>query len=104
MDGRKFKDEAELEDYCCEYAWKEFGLSNMKIERVGKGIPDRMFFRRWTPRSVALFFVEFKDLGEEARKFQADMHDKIKLESGVDTYVCDNFEDFKDLCHAEVYT
>lgn len=103
MTEPSFENEWQLETECCQHAYMRYGLSNLKAEKLQKGFPDRVFFRKWTKNKTVMFFVEFKDEGEEASKFQQNIHDKIRLETGIPVYVVDNYDQFKEICYAEVY-
>ena len=99
-----FKNEKKLEDACCDYAIREYGISNLKIERVRKGLPDRLFVRRFIKiKTVVIFAVEFKDLGQTRSTFQKDVNDAFTLETGVPVYEIDNMVDFQRIIHDEVY-
>ena len=81
-----------------------YGISNLKIERVRKGLPDRLFVRRFIKiKTVVIFAVEFKDLGQTRSTFQKDVNDAFTLETGVPVYEIDNMVDFQRIIHDEVY-
>ena len=101
-----FKNEKELEIYCCTWAITNHNLVHVKMEVPGqKGWPDQLFFKGNVRghRKITMFFVEFKDLGEKPDKLQKLIH-KIIRASGIRVHVIDNFEDFKDACHVEIHT
>jgi hypothetical protein len=100
--------EKDLEEDCCHIGWYEFGLMNLK-QISEKGLPDRLFFKAVTSKSgktrkVTAFFVEFKDLGKKARKYQTHIHKHLRR-SGISVYTdIDDEDQFRDICDEEVHS
>lgn len=80
--------EAELERKCCEWAWQQYKIRNIKVYKK-QGWADRVFFR-----GPICLFMEFKRQGELPRKLQKHVLD-ILTNEGTPAYWCDNFESFK---------
>ena len=93
-----FDSELDLELHCCELAFNLYGLWNLKQD-TSKGLPDRLFFK-----TNKLFFVEFKDYGRKAKKYQQHVQEQLR-KSGVGVYTdIDSVEKFMEICDAELRT
>ena len=85
--------ESKLERDCCKIAIKEYGVSNIKLQKA-KGYPDRMFMK-----DGRIKLIEFKRPDDEPgkwkpSKFQALIHKEL-LENGFIVAVIDNENDFR---------
>lgn len=65
--------EEDIEDYCVGYTEK-LGWENLKLDKIKKGWPDRLFF---APNG-ALLIVEFKRGEEKPRPKQVAVHQRLR--------------------------
>jgi len=81
--------ESSIEQRACEGAEKLMGVTSSKLVTPGdSGYPDRIF---WLPPGKPVL-IEFKQLGEDAKKNQKFVH-KMLRDLGYEVYVCDNVQD-----------
>jgi hypothetical protein len=68
------------------------GFIVLKLNVMGRrGWPDRMFLYKG-----AIFFIEFKRIGEEPNKIQLEIHARIRRHN-VNVYTVDNWADGANL-------
>ena len=64
--------EEDIEEYCVGYT-EELGWENLKLDKIEKGWPDRLFF---APNG-AILIVEFKRGEEKPRPKQVAVHRRL---------------------------
>jgi hypothetical protein len=81
--------EAYLEKKTAKYA-TEKGFLTYKFSSPGRrAVPDRIFIKRGY-----LFFIEFKEKGQEPSKHQWFIIQRLKV-NGMNVYVVDDYEEAK---------
>jgi intracellular sulfur oxidation DsrE/DsrF family protein len=81
--------ESSIERTACERATELMGVTNSKLVTPGdSGYPDRIF---WLPPGRPVL-IEFKRVGEDARKNQEFVHNMLR-DLKYEVYVCDNVMD-----------
>ena len=64
------------------------GFMVLKLNVLGRrGWPDRLFLYKG-----AIFFIEFKRVGEQPEKLQQEIHARIRR-NNIDVYIIDNWTD-----------
>lgn len=96
MPSKKSPLETDIELECCDIASAE-GCANLKMDRVKRGWPDRVFL---LPTGGTML-IEFKRPGENPRPQQDHQHDLLK-EIGHPVLVIDSVEQFRDLLHFQL--
>ena len=83
--------ESVIEKKVTEYAQQQGWLSYKWTSPNHRAVPDCLYFK-----SGVVLLVEFKALGKQPTKFQANVHLKLK-EEGFNVHVIDSIETGKQL-------